>query len=457
MTIPLRAAAYARLIVPAVAFVAALTLRIRGIDRHFWMLGDQIRDWSLALGPFSDLPLVGPATHVGGYTIGPAFYWILWLIRLTFGPWFDNLPHAGGIGQAALQSAADAFLLYAIWQRTRSVWIALATTVLLVTAAYDLCLSALVWNPMMGAALVKIATALILLDWPSRSKTGVVVTAAVAWCAVHSYTGAIFAVLGIFAAMAAPPLIHRDWRGTARTVALIAAVVAVLQIPLIVHQVSTGFRQRAMGAVTGSLGRVVSGEASPQLAKSWKGFSGAFTFIQGAPSTADWQIWLLVASAAVVAFRYRRDVPLLSVTLLPPLLAVIGYALYVGDFLDSYYYFSLMPAAVLTLVLGLTSAPWPRVSGALGALVLIAAVSRTPARLDYAATMHRMPEYGVLVDASRRAVAQHYPLRAVVTDFPLQPTVDSGFIYRILGGRLSRDATVIAVISRDGSVSYRRN
>jgi hypothetical protein len=263
-------------------------------------------------------------------------------------------------------------------------------------------------------------------------------------------------VLGIFAAIAVPPLLARDWRMAARRVALIAGVVAVLQIPLIVHQVSTGFEQRAMGAVTGSLGRVISGDASPQLEKSWQGFSRAFTFIQGAPSEATWQVWLLVAAAVVVAYRHRRDGPLLSVTLLPPLLAVLGYALYVGDFLDSYYYFSLMPASVLTLVLGLTALPSPRLANGLAVVVLLAAMLLTPARVAYAAAMHRMPEYGVLVDGSRRIVAQHYPLRAVVTDFPLQPTVDSAFIYRILGGRLSRDATVIAVISRDGSVTYRK-
>ena len=59
-------------------------------------------------GRSRNLPLVGPATHVHGYTIGPAFYWVLWAIRVVFGPWFENLPHAGGIGQAALQSAVDA-------------------------------------------------------------------------------------------------------------------------------------------------------------------------------------------------------------------------------------------------------------------------------------------------------------------------------------------------------------
>jgi hypothetical protein len=46
---------------------------VRGISTHFWMLWDQIRDWGIALGPFADLPLVGPPTHFRGYTIGPAF------------------------------------------------------------------------------------------------------------------------------------------------------------------------------------------------------------------------------------------------------------------------------------------------------------------------------------------------------------------------------------------------
>jgi hypothetical protein len=99
---------------PALIFGVTLVLRTWEIDRRSWLLGDQIRDWEIALRPFADLPLVGPPTHVGGYTIGPAFYWILWTVRVTLGPWFDNLPHAGGIGQAAILSAADALLFVAV-------------------------------------------------------------------------------------------------------------------------------------------------------------------------------------------------------------------------------------------------------------------------------------------------------------------------------------------------------
>ena len=154
---------------PVVAAVATFVVRTWGITRHSWVLGDQIRDWEIALRPFTGLPLVGPPTHVHGYTIGPAFYWVLWAIRVVCGPWFENLPHAGGIGQAALQSAVDALLLIAVWKRTQSVWISLTTVVLVTMAGFDLSISALIWNPTVGSTLAKAATALILLDWHQSS------------------------------------------------------------------------------------------------------------------------------------------------------------------------------------------------------------------------------------------------------------------------------------------------
>ena len=444
----------AELTLAIIVFALTLALRIHGIDRHFWMLGDQIRDWTLALGRFRDLPLVGPATHVGGYTIGPAFYWILWAIRVLVGPWFDNLPHAGGIGQAMLQSAADALLLIAVWRYTSSVWIALATVILLATAAYDLALAALVWNPMMGAALAKIATALVLFGWPQRSLTGVIVTSAIAWSAVHCYTGAIFTALSIFTAIAAGWLVRGERSGALRSVAAIAVVVAALQVPIVIHQRSAPAEAPAMGAVTGSLGRIVSGEARPDLARSWAGFSGAFTFIQGAPSLGTWLIWLLTACALAVIVKHRRDPVLLAVTILPPLLALAGYALYVGDFLDRYYYFSLMPASVLTIVLGLTAFPPPRLARAVAIVLVVVGLAITPARVQFAATLHRMPEYGMLLDGSRWLVEKGHPISGIRTDFPLPRTADPNFLYRILGGRIDPSSHISALITRDGQVSY---
>jgi len=449
----LKRPAVAQLLLAGLTFALTLALRVHGIDRHFWMLRDQIRDWDLALGPFTELPLVGPATHVGGYTIGPAFYWILWMIRVIAGPWFSNLPHAGGIGQAAVQSAADALLLVAIWRRTSSVWTAVATVLLLSTAAYDIALSALVWNPMMGAALAKLATALVLFDWPLRSMSGVAVTGALAWSAVHCYTGAVFTALGVFISIVAGRLAAGRGREAVRSALIIAAVVLALQVPLAIHQFTAPSSTPAMGAVTGSVARIVTGEARPQLAGSWAGFAGAFTFIQGAPWQRRWLVWILAASALIVAATRRRDPALLAVTLVPQVLAIVGYAFYVGDFLDPYYYFSLMPAAVLTVVLGLTAVPSPRAGRGIGAVLVIAAVAIMPGRIRFAATMHRMPEYGLLLDGSRRLIERGQPVKAIRTQFPLPASADPEFLFRILGGRIDPSAPFTAFITREGEIA----
>jgi hypothetical protein len=438
----------------ALTFALTLGLRIWDIDRHFWLLEDQIRDWRIALGPLTELPLVGPPTHVGGYTIGPAFYWILWLIRVLVGPGFQNLPHAGGIGQAILQSVADTILLAAVWRRTKSVWIGLTTIVLLATAALDLSLAALVWNPMAGSALAKIATAFVILKWPERSAVGVAVTAAFAWCAVQSYTGAIFVAVGVFTALLASPLLLRNWAGVRRNAGIIAIVVALLQVPYAIHQASSRFADSGMSAVTGSVGEILSGRQQPQFAKSWVGYDSAFNFILIFPGQAPWSVWVLVLCAAVIASRFRHDVALLSVTLLPQIAAIIGYAFYVGDFLDHYYYLSLMPAAVLTLTLSLTALRPPAVARAACIALLVGALAIVPARARTAATLVRMPEYGALVDGSRELVRQQRPMRAIQTEFSLPPTSDPQFIYQILGGRLDRSASWIGIIKSDGHVLY---
>jgi hypothetical protein len=450
----LNCSACTRRAIVALTFAFTLAIRVRGVHRHFWLLGDQIRDWSIALGPLTHLPLVGPATHVGGYTVGPAFYWILWLIRIAFGPWFQNLPHAGGIGEAALQSAGDALLLMAVWRRTQSVWIALTTVVLVASSGYDLCLSALVWNPPMGAALAKIATALVLLEWPERSSAGAAATAAAAWCAVQSYTGAIFVAVGVFAAILAGPFSRRDWARLRRNAFIISAVVALLQLPYMIHQISTRFQDSGMGAVAGSVGRILRGEAPPQLTESWVGYFGAFNFIQVAPWSIPWSAWVLLACGAVVAVSYRRDLPLLAITLLPQIAALIGYALYIGDFLDHYYYFSLMPAAVLTILLGVTGTASRRFAPVLGVALFVGALAIVPRRLQFGQTMHQMPEYGVLLDGSRQMARHRHPVRAVQADFPLPGSTDPAFLYMILGGHLDPASPFVAVIKGDGSVAY---
>jgi hypothetical protein len=436
-------------------FSATLYIRVRGVSTHFWMLWDQIRDWDIALRPFTELPLVGPPTHFGGYTIGPAFYWILWAIRVTVGPWFDNLPHAGGIGQAILQSAADTLLLAAVWHRTRSVWIGLLVIVLLATSAYDLCLAPLVWNPVMGSILAKMATALILFDWHRRSAIHLALLAAVAWSAVHSYTGAVYVALAVFAAALAPLIAERAWRDAAVRAGVIGVVVALLQLPYLAHRLSNPDNTPAMGVVTGSLAQVITGQAGLRLGESAAGYVSAFSFIQGFPTRVWAAGWLLLAGAVILAVRYRRDPSLVTVLVLPQAFAVAGYALFQGG-LDDYYYLSLMPAAVTTILLALIPEPAGRAGAIVAATALGLVLTQVPARFEYSAKLHKMPEYGPLVEGSRRAARQGQPMRAIETEFTMPVPSDTLFVYRILGGTIDPDSPWIARIKTSGEVDFRR-
>ena len=89
-------------------------------------------------------------------------------------------------------------------------------------ASFDLAISALIWTRRSGSTLAKAATALILLDWPRQSALRTGITAAIAWCAVHAYTGAVFVVLGVFTALIADPLRHGDRRAAWRNGLIVA-------------------------------------------------------------------------------------------------------------------------------------------------------------------------------------------------------------------------------------------
>ena len=436
-------------------FGVLTALRVRGIGSHFWMLQDQIRDWSLVLGPFSELPLVGSPTHFGGYTIGPVFYWVLWLLRVVIGPWFQDLPHAGGIGQAVLQSGADALLFVAIWRRFGSFWIGLTTVVLVATAAYDLALSSLVWNPTMGSTLAKLAIALVLLNWHIGSTPRVAVVVAVAWSAVHAYTGAIFVAVGVCAAVVSEPIGRCDWRGVRRVAAVIVVAIALLQLPYLGHRLSQQADDGAMGGVFDSVGRILSGANEPAVANSIGSYVRAVQFIALEPWRVPFLGWGLVLSGVLMTVRYRRDGSLLAVTVLPQLAAVGGYAFFLAD-LNDYYYLSLMPGATLMVVLSVTSSVPARWSTWVAIGCVVVALGSVPGKVRLAATMHRMPEYRLLVDGSRRILSARDSVRFITTEFALPSTADPEFLYTVLGGRIDPGSPWSAAIAVDGRVVYRR-
>ena len=101
---------------------------------------------------------------------------------------------------------------------------------------------------------------------------------------------------------------------------------------------------------------------------------------------------------------------------------------------------------------------WPdfRVGMIFSIVLLAGALAITPSRVRFAAQLHRMPQYGPLVDGSRALALQGRPLREIRTEFSLPPTSDSAFIYQILGGRIDRASPLVGVITSDGRGEYQQ-
>jgi hypothetical protein len=153
----------------------------------------------------------------------------------------------------------------------------------------------------MGAVLAKFAMAAVLADWHRRSVVHLSVIAVVAWSAVHAYTGAIFVVLGVFVAMLIDPLVRGDRRLSLRNAAVIGLAVLLLQLPLIVFQL-TKPHGAAMGAVTDGLSRALSGERAPEMKEpQW-----LYEAVRSSSSCRD---VCLARMAAADLRQYRRALP----------------------------------------------------------------------------------------------------------------------------------------------------
>jgi len=438
----------------AAIFLYTFLIRIWGIDRHFWLLGDQIRDWAIALGPLGDLPLVGTPQHVGGDALGPVHYWVLWLIRVTIGPWFDNLPHAGGLGLAFLQSMADALLFVAVWRRLGSACLAVAVVVVVASAPYDLALSATIWNPVLATALAKTAMALVLLGWPGSARWKAAVVTAVAWLVVQAHLPGLYLAACILSWLVLRPLLERRRREVGATLLVATAVVLALQMPYFVHRSREAAGQNARSPVASSLDAAVRGAAALRLSDSAASLANAIDLIQVEPWRLTATGWVFALCAGVVLISRRREPDLLAVTVGPVAAALAGFAVWAGEY-DHYYYLTLMPAVVLTTGLALHHVTPARWRPGLAAALAAAAILAQPARIRAAAGIHRMPAYEAILRASRHMVARGEPVRAIAAEF-LPATSDPTFLYRILGGRVDPEAEWTAVVTPDGAVAYRR-
>jgi hypothetical protein len=432
----------------ALFFSYVLAIRTYDVTSTFLMLGDQIRDWTIALGSWRDLPLTGPASTAGGQSLGPVYYWVLWLGRHLVGPFTDNLPHAGGITVALLQSAADTWLLIVLWRRL-PIAVALALSLFVASAPFDVGLSAVIWNPPVAAALAKMAIALMLTLGAEPPGWRIALTAAVAWLPVHAHSTGIFVAGPVLVALVAMPMSEGRWRRALEIGAMVAGVVILLQIPHTVAQLKAPEKSLAP---TVALDAVVNPAAFNPI-RSY----GAVVDITGDllfRTMGAWTFQVPTAIAVLIALaRWRRDIPLMAVTVGALLAATMLFVTWTRPY-EGYWFLTLTASMALTWALAIAALPWPRAVQAIGVVALVLVIASQPSRIAASRTTFKFPEYRAMLIGSRALAAQAPVLRDIRITFAVHnPSMDKYFIYRILGGRIAPDAAQVAHIQPDGQVT----
>jgi hypothetical protein len=437
----------ARVAVAAIFFLYVLYIRVYDIADTFLMLGEQTRDWAIALGGITELPLTGAPSTAGGRGFGPVYYWLLWLGRNLVGPFTDFLPHAGGITVALLQSIADTWLLLALWRRAGPL-LALAMCLVIASAPFDIAISSVIWNPPVAAALIKMATAMALGlgDAPPRWK--IIVTAALSWCAVQAHLSAVFVAAPILVALAAQPLLKKRWRESAQLAAVVGGVVLALQIPYFIAAMRNP--AAAMGPTTAISN--ITNAGSFRLDRSYGSVvNGAGELLVRQFDAWRFQVPTLVA-AIIVVVKWRRDIVLLATSVGGIAGATILFATWTRGY-DSYWFLTLTTAMVLTYGMAIAAIPSRMAIHAAGGIVLAGILVLQPSRIDQSKVFFKYPPYRTMRVASYELAATAPVLRDIRVNFDgVHPTMDKYFMYRILGGRIDPSAPQQAYVNGDGSV-----
>lgn len=436
-----------RWLVPTVFIVLGVYLlaaRTFESTSTFLLLRDQMRDWRIAMSAFSSLPLTGPQSTAGGSSLGPVYYWILWLTRVTLGPLTGDLPHAAVWGTALLRTVADLVLLDVLRRRTGSLAVATAAVLLAATSAHDLAVSATIWNPSISVTFVTFALAARLWRPGQASLWGTALTTACAWLAVQAHSAAIFVAVPLVGSLVLDDLAHGRIRRALEQTRAIVESILLLQVPFLIHLATSNEQSvptRALaGAASGAL----------RWADSTSAMLGLSASILAAPwRSPAWPVLLLFAMVATT-WVWRRSPDILACTVGPMVMTAAGFALWQGHY-DEYWYLPLAPCAALTVVLAITS--WRPQATTVVALAVVLLLQ--PSRVQASLAWYRMPEYRAITLGARRILRQTQDLRRLETRFQMPPFSDAAFPYEIMGGRFRADAPFDAVIDADGNVEFR--
>ncbi len=440
--------------------VYPLFLRVDDIAQDFWLMDDQVRDWERVQVPFAGLPRVGTERTGGGHHLGPAYYWWLWLTRVSIGPLCDNLPHAAGISVSALCSLSLFLLGAALYADGVPLALVLGVGLLLATCPYEAALSRAGWNPSFSYALVNFSLA-GFVRWRRRLVgPRIALLCALAWMAVQAHLGAV-----AWAAALATLVVADGWThgrsNVVRAVAILLAVVAALQVPWLVE----GYRAPGLEPARTLLGASLeTALARPSTLVSLSGVrfvlgAGAGLLFAATPISAGLG-GAVIALSLVASFAHgiadRARAQLAAAAILPACFAGAAFTL-VQQELQSYWLIPILGTIAFACVLGwqriCAAAPgsWMRWS-ALGAPLVVAVLSQ-PTRWGAYAVDHRYPSYAAVVRGSRFLVDHRLRVRDVVGPADDRRPTRTSPLTLWLGGELFPESSSVARIDSVGRVT----
>lgn len=420
--------------------------RIHDLGEHFGLFADQIRDWNIALRPFRDLPLSGTPSTAGGFTIGPAYYWVLWLVAHSFGTAYHFLPHSGGLGLALLHSLADGALFIALAARLRSRLIAVVIVLLVATAGPDATIAATIWNPPVAEAFAKAAMAILI--WRPAHWGWTLMLAACAWAAVQAHTAGVIVAFPVLAWRCVASGMSRGWLIGTRELAIVFGVIGTMQVPWL----SQGPLSSADPiSIRSSLNEVAAAPAERvRFSESIRSLVRAVQFVLFTESVAMWLVGVALL-VGIVGCLVVKDAAIVVSGPAVLVTSIIVFALWQGDF-QVYWYQPVFAAVSITLLSWLSVIPYQG-RQTIATVILIALILSQPSRAHTAWTLHSMP-YGALLRGSRALVDADQSVRAIETTFPVRPGTDVTYLFSLLGGRLGDGP--VGIIDANGTVTLRR-
>ncbi len=436
-------------------FSYLLWFRAHHISDAFWFSGDQVRDWTRALGPFADLPHSGVPSSVGGNTLGPAYYWFLWLVARIAHPLIGSLPHAGGFGIAALQSAADAVLLLALFRRLQSPLMAIVIVVAAATCGYDAMLSSTIWNPPVATACAKLAIAAVLWNGDVTIARTVLATLA-SWVAVQCHTSGFIVAIPVITWLVVAPAWAHHWRALGIRVGIVAAVILLLQVPFFTSRPE---EQSAPSRVTGSITAVLTNPGNAvHLGASSKFVARVLHFNLVRPFDEEQKTLPLFGAALIAASigtaLLIRDPAVLVMSLGPLVTAVVLFAFWQGPLEEVYWSLVLMPPALIALFGWIDRTP-QRAGVVVTTALALLLVAAQPARAQMAWSL-RLPQYGAIVKGCRSISRRSITVRGVQPAFEVPPDAKPEWLCMLAGVAIRTDQDApLAIISPSGAVNYR--